>query len=344
MYLTPLGPGGSVRMGIQRRIDATRACLQESAMGKFAVYIDGNEGTTGLELQRRLERHQCVGLLQIDPALRKDVSERRRLINSADVVFLCLPDAAAVEAVSLVESGTVRVIDASTAHRVAPGWAYGFPELSAEHRARIARSRRISNPGCHATGFISIVYPLVALGIAGRDYPFTCHSITGYSGGGKRMIAQYGDSGRPAGYDSPRQYALGLSHKHLPEMQSVTGISAPPVFNPIVCDFYSGMAVSVPLHAAFLARRITLDDLREAFAQYYADQTLISVHADSPDDDGTIAANELSGACQLRLYVVGNDDQMTIVSVFDNLGKGASGAAVQNMNICLGLDELTSLM
>ncbi len=323
-------------------------------MAKFKVFIDGNEGTTGLELQRRLEGHDHVELVQIDPSLRKDVDERRRLINGADVVFLCLPDAAAIEAVSLVENDTVRVIDASTAHRVAPGWDYGFPELSAAHRSRIARSLRIANPGCHATGFISIVYPLVELGIVGRDYPFTCHSITGYSGGGKKMIAQYNDAARPAAYDSPRQYALGGGHKHLPEMQAVTGIAAPPVFNPIVCDFYAGMAVSVPLHASLLARRMSLANLREAFAQYYAGQSMITVSggdgaptagaAPGPAFDGTLAASELTGTCRLHLYVVGNDAQMTIVSVFDNLGKGASGAAVQNMNICLGLDERTSLM
>jgi N-acetyl-gamma-glutamyl-phosphate reductase len=314
-------------------------------MAKFKVFIDGNEGTTGLELQRRLERHEHVELLQIDQSLRKDTDERRRLINSADVVFLCLPDAAAVEAVSLVENDAVRVIDASTAHRVAPGWDYGLPELSAAHRARIAGSHRIANPGCHATGFISIVYPLVAMGIASRDYPFTCHSITGYSGGGKKMIAQYGDAARPATYDSPRQYGLGGSHKHLPEMQTVTGIAMPPVFNPIVCDFYSGMAVSVPLHPSLLAQPVTVSQLRDSFAQYYTGQRLISVApvgGDTPD--GTIAANELAGTCQLRLYVVGNDALITVVSVFDNLGKGASGAAVQNMNICLGLDECTSLM
>lgn len=317
-------------------------------MAKFKVFIDGNEGTTGLELQRRLERHEHVELLHIDQSLRKDIAERKRLINSADVVFLCLPDATAVEAVSLVENDRVRVIDASTAHRVAQGWDYGFPELSPTHRARVADSRRIANPGCHATGFISIVYPLVALGIVGRDYPFTCHSITGYSGGGKKMIAQYNDAARPAGYDSPRQYALGGAHKHLPEMQAVTGIAAPPVFNPIVCDFYSGMAVSVPLHTSLLAKPITLSELRDALAQHYAGQGLISVHgadgAGAVAVDGTIPANELSGTCRLRIYVVGNDAQITIVSVFDNLGKGASGAAVQNMNICLGLDECTSLM
>lgn len=308
---------------------------------KYRVYIDGQAGTTGLQLQKRLERHKNVELVTIEEKLRKDTNERKRLINEADVVFLCLPDAAAREAVALVDNENVLVIDASTAHRVQPGWAYGFPELSKRHRQTIASAKRIANPGCHATGFIAAVYPMMALGIADGDYPFSCHSITGYSGGGKKMIAGYRSEDRPYQYDSPRQYGLTLQHKHLPEMQKIPNLSAPPIFNPIVCDFYSGMAVSVPLHARLLKKKMTRDQMQEALSDYYRDANLISVHG--MEGDGFLAANEVRDTCYLELHVVGNDEQMTLVSVFDNLGKGASGAAVQNMNIALGLNECTSL-
>ena len=308
---------------------------------KFKVFIDGAEGTAGLQLSTRLSAHREVELLNIDPALRKDPDERRKLINQSDVTFLCLPDSAAKEAVGLVENPNVRIIDASTAHRTAPGWAYGFAELSAAHSEAIASGKRIANPGCHATGFIASVYPLVSLGIASPDYPFSCHSITGYSGGGKKMIAQYEDSSRPAEYDSPRQYGLGLSHKHLPEMQAVTGISAPPVFNPIVADFYSGMAVSVPIITRLLKKKLTLSEMTEALSEFYCGSPLISVH--SAPESGFLPANLTAKTCRLELYVMGNDEQMTLCSVFDNLGKGASGAAIQNMNILLGIDEKTGL-
>lgn len=306
----------------------------------FKVFIDGAEGTTGLQLKTRLLAHREVELLEIDPDLRKDADERRKLINQSDVTFLCLPDAAAKEAVALAD-GKVRIIDASTAHRTASGWAYGFPELSLGHRQAVAKGYRIANPGCHATGFIAAVYPLIALGIAPKSYPFTCHSITGYSGGGKKMIAQYQDPERPRSYDSPRQYGLGLRHKHLPEMQAVTGIDTAPIFNPIVSDFYSGMAVSVPLHTGLLSRKLTLDGVLNELSDFYRDAELISVlHA---PEDGFLAANEIEKTCRLNIYVMGNDEHITLTSVFDNLGKGASGAAVQNMNIALGLPETAYL-
>lgn len=308
---------------------------------KFKVFIDGAEGTTGLQLRTRLSVHENIELLEIDPELRKDAGERAKLINSSDVTFLCLPDAAAIEAVSLAANPNVKIIDASTAHRTADGWAYGFPELSATHRRAVAEGMRIANPGCHATGFIAAVYPLIALGIAPRDYPFTCHSITGYSGGGKKMIAQYDDPERPVEYDSPRQYGLGLKHKHLPEMQAVTGISAPPIFNPIVSDFYSGMAVSVPIYTKLLARPMSTDGLLNELSEFYKDAELISV-LPAPED-GFLAANAISKTCRLNLHVMGNSEQMTLTAVFDNLGKGASGAAVQNMNIALGLPETAFL-
>ncbi len=307
----------------------------------FKVFIDGAEGTTGLQLKTRLSAHGGVTILEIDPELRKDASERKKLINQSDVTFLCLPDKAAEEAVGLVENPDTVVIDASTAHRTAEGWAYGFPELSRSRREAIASSKRIANPGCHATGFIAAVYPLVALGIAGRDYPFCCHSVTGYSGGGKKMISEYEAPVRDAFLDSPRQYGLSLKHKHLPEMQAVTGISSPPVFNPIVADFYSGMAVSVPIHTRLLEKRLTLSEMFDALSEFYRESELIRV-CKAPES-GFLPANEVAKTCRLNLYVMGNDAQMTLCSVFDNLGKGASGAAVQNMNIALGLPETAYL-
>lgn len=308
----------------------------------FKVFIDGREGTTGLQLHQRLQGRRDIQLLSIDEALRKDPSARKDCINSADVVFLCLPDDAARESVSLVENDSVRVIDASTAHRTAPGWAYGFPELSIAHREAIKHGKRIANPGCYATGMLSCVYPLIALGIMGTDYPVVCQGISGYSGAGKKTIALYEATDRPAELESPRHYALSLHHKHLPEMQQVTGLDSPPLFNPIICDFYAGMAVSVPLHVKLLKQQVTLKKLYEALSDFYSGSNFISVH--TAPEAGFLPANELTGTNRLKLYVCGNDSQMTLISVLDNLGKGASGAAVQNMNIALGLDETTGLI
>ena len=308
---------------------------------KYKVYIDGQVGTTGLQLRQKLQNHENVEIMLISEELRKDEAERKRLMNEADVVFLCLPDDAAREAVKLVENPHTCVIDASTAHRTDPGWTYGFPELSAAHREDIKNSKRIANPGCHATGFIAAVYPLVEMGIIGTDYPLTAHSLTGYSGGGKAMIADYHDENRPKGFDSPRQYGLGQKHKHLPEMQHVTGIDAPPVFCPIVADYYSGMATCIPLIASLFKKKVTKDELLAMLTDYYKDAKLISV---GTEETNFLAANPLSDTNGLKLYVEGNDERMTLISVFDNLGKGASGAAVQNMNIVLGLDETTGLV
>lgn len=309
----------------------------------FKIFIDGAEGTTGLQLRTRLSAHGEVDLLEIDPDLRKEPGERARLINQSDLTFLCLPDSAADEAVKLCKNPDTVIIDASTAHRTSDGWAYGFSELSSAHKDAIANGKRISNPGCHATGFISLVYPLVSRGIAPRDYPFTCHSITGYSGGGKKMIAQYEDKNRAAEFDAPRQYGLGLKHKHLPEMQKITGIKEPPVFNPIVCDFYSGMAVSVPIYTRMLLKPLSPEELINELCEHYSmsGSGLISVH--TAPESGFLAANEAAKTCKLRIYVMGNSEQITLVSVFDNLGKGASGAAIQNMNIALGLPETAYL-
>ncbi|MDO4531083.1 MAG: N-acetyl-gamma-glutamyl-phosphate reductase, partial [Bacillota bacterium] len=273
--------------------------------------------------------------------LRKDAAERKRLMNEADVVFLCLPDEAAREAVKLVENPNTCIIDASTAHRVDPNWTYGFPELSLKHRKAIQSSKRIANPGCHATGFIAAVYPLVELGIIGKDYPLTAHSLTGYSGGGKAMIAEYEGEERPTAFDSPRQYGLSQQHKHLPEMQYITGIAAPPVFCPIVADYYSGMATCIPLIASLFQKKVTKAELLHLLQEYYKDAALISVEEEPTN---FLASNPLSDTNGLKLYLQGNDERMTLISVFDNLGKGASGAAVQNMNIVLGLDETTGLI
>ena len=307
---------------------------------KHTVYIDGQAGTTGLQLRHKLERHDAVELLLISEEKRKDEAERKRLMNSAEVVFLCLPDEAAREAVKLVENPNTCIIDASTAHRTHPDWAYGFPELSRVHREKIAQSKRIANPGCHATGFIAAVYPLVAMGVIGKDYPLTAHSLTGYSGGGKAMIAEYEAAERPFTFDSPRQYGLGQQHKHLPEMQHVTGIDAPPVFMPIVCDFYSGMATCVPLISSLFQKKISKAELLGMLAEYYKGAGLVGI---GQEESGFLAANPLQDSNRLELYLEGNDERMTLVSVFDNLGKGASGAAVQNMNLMLGFEETAGL-
>ena len=308
---------------------------------KPIVYIDGKEGTTGLQIYDRIGARDDITLLLIDEDKRKDPVERQKLMNAADLVFLCLPDAAAREAVTLVTNPATRVIDASTAHRTSPGWDYGFAELSPRHRAAIQASRRVANPGCHASGFIAIVYPLVACGLLPPDALLSCHSITGYSGGGKKMIAQYEAPDRPAELDSPRQYGLSQTHKHLPEMQKLCGLAYAPIFNPIVADFYKGMAVSVPLHSAWVGGR-SAEEVRQALAAHYEGQALVHV-APEVVCDGMLASNPLAGTNEMELCVCGNAERMTVVARFDNLGKGASGAAVQNMNLMLGFAEKAGL-
>lgn len=307
----------------------------------FKVFIDGQEGTTGLQLAERLAGRDDIEVLTIAEALRKDETERARLMNQSDLVFLCLPDAAAIEAVKLVTNPDTRVIDASTAHRVAPGWAYGFPELSKAHHDAVANAKFIANAGCYATGFLAIATPLVLLGLIDSGTQLTCHAVSGYSGAGKKGIAQYENPDRSVEYDSPRLYALNLGHKHLPEMQAVSGLQKPPIFNPLICDYYAGMSVSVPLWPGLFKKSLSLASLKDAFSAYYAGAKLISI-LDAPEG-GFLPANLLTGTDRLHLYVMGNDHQMTITSVLDNLGKGASGAAVQNMNIALGLNEYQSL-
>ena len=310
-------------------------------MAKPKIYIDGKEGTTGLQIYDRLAGREDIELLLIDEDKRKDPEERKKLISQADVVFLCLPDAAAVEAVALAEGTGARIIDASTAHRTAEGWAYGIPELSKEHRAAIQKADRVANPGCHATGFITSVYPLVAQGVIPADYPLTVFSLTGYSGGGKKMIAEYESPEKPESYFAPRVYGLTLKHKHLPEMQKVCGLTYPPVFCPVVDDYYKGMAVTVMLQNRLLNAQPTAEEIHAKLASWYEGQKLVKVHPFGWN--GMISASELAGKDSLELIVNGHGDQTIVTALFDNLGKGASGAAVQNMNLMLGFEETTGL-
>ena len=300
------------------------------------VFIDGSAGTTGLRIWRRLAGRKDLTLVTLPEELRKDLNARKDALNGADVAFLCLPDAAAIEAVSLIESDHVAVIDTSTAHRVSPDWDYGFPELSSEHRAAIVNSKRVANPGCHASGFIAGVYPLVKNGVISPDFPLTAYSLTGYSGGGKKMIAEYEDENREPRHESDRIYATSLTHKHLPEMRMICGLTKKPVFSPIVGDFYAGMATSVLLPGVEAQRAW------EALSDHYAGQKLVSV-APLGGDEPVIYANTYAGKDTMRIQVSGQQDQCMVTAIFDNLGKGASGAAIQNMNLLLGLEETTGL-
>lgn len=307
---------------------------------KVKVFIDGSEGTTGLRIHERFSKRDDVELLSISPELRKDPAERKRLINESDITFLCLPDAAAIESVSLVENENVVVIDTSTAHRTAEGWAYGFPELSESHKNAIRTGKRIAVPGCHATGFISLVYPMIAGGFMAADYPVSAFSLTGYSGGGKKMIAAYEAEDKAEDLFAPREYALTQQHKHLKEMKAVTGLDRLPLFSPIVDDYYSGMVVTVPLYTDLL-KGASVSSIREFFTEYYKDQKFIQVASESDEiaSSGFISGNQYSGYDGLKIYVTGNDDRILLTSHFDNLGKGASGAAMQCMNIVLGCAE-----
>lgn len=309
---------------------------------KPTVFIDGKEGTTGLQIYERLGGREDIELLLIDDEKRKDPELRKACINSADLVFLCLPDDAAREAVSLAENPAVRIIDASTAHRVNPAWDYGFPELSEQKKRAVKASKRVANPGCHATGFLAVTVPLVQGGVLPEDYPVTCFSLTGYSGGGKKMIAEYENDHKAQSLYSPRIYGLKQDHKHLPEMQFHSGLKLPIVFSPVVDDYYKGMATTIMLHNELLPGKPTTQAIRDFLAAFYAGQALISV---SPygGPAGMLAGSQLAGSDRLQIEVWGNDRQTTVTALFDNLGKGASGAAVQNMNLMLGFDETAGL-
>jgi len=304
-------------------------------MMKPKIFIDGREGTTGLQIYDRLAERSDIELLHIDESKRKDKDERKKLINEADLVFLCLPDEAAKESVSLIENSRTRVIDASTAHRTHTDWVYGFAELSKHHREKIKDSRRVANPGCHATGIIASVYPLISLNIMPYDYPLTCISLTGYSGGGKNMINAYENEKTSEMY-APRMYGLDLDHKHLPEIIHVTGLTCLPIFCPIVDDYYSGIATTITLHNNELYIKHTAEGIRQNLADYYAGERYVTV---APElGSGTLESNWGAGTDNMELTVSGNDNLTIITARFDNLGKGAAGAAVQNMNIMLGLD------
>lgn len=308
----------------------------------YQVFIDGQAGTTGLHLQERLSQRQDISLLQISDEQRKNPRRRQELINAADIVFLCLPDAAAIEAVSLCSNPQTIIIDASTAHRTNDQWVYGLPELSPEQRRRIGQAKRIANPGCYATGANCILYPLRQAGILPADYPVTIHAVSGYSGGGKSMISDYQAEPRRNELSYTRPYALGLAHKHLPEIQKISGLAMPPVFNPQVGDFYAGMTVSVPLYSHLLYNNPGQKEVFSALAEHYKKERFVTVQ-EAPES-GFLCAGANTGSNFLTIYVCGNERQITVTSVLDNLGKGASGAAVQNMNIALGLDESLSLL
>lgn len=312
----------------------------------FKVFIDGQEGTTGLQIHQRLRDQPDLALLEIDPQRRKDPAARAALLNEADVVITCLPDAAAKEAVALVTNPRTRIVDPSTAHRTAEGWVYGLPELEPGQREKIRHSLRVSVPGCHATGFVSIMRPLTLRGLVPADYPVVAHSLTGYSGGGKKLIAAYesGTQARPVG---PRPYALGLAHKHLPEMKRFSGLNAAPLFEPVVADFYQGMLVSVGLLPRLLPTRTTPADIHRALSEHYAGERFVRVlplDLAACTEDGFMSPVACNGTNRLDLAVFGHDEQILVVARLDNLGKGASGAAVQAMNLMLGRDEGTSLV
>ena len=312
-------------------------------MSKPRIYIDGEAGTTGLHIHQRLAGREDIQLLTIAGDRRKDPAERKRLLNEADLAFLCLPDEAAVEAVGLVENPDTRIIDASTAHRTAPGWVYGFPELGPEQRAAVASAKRVANPGCYATGFIALIAPLVRRGLLGPDTPLVCHALSGYTGGGKKMIAVYEAEEREAELVSPRHYAVNLDHKHIPEMVSVCGLTRQPVFTPIICDFPQGMVVTVPLYFDMFTGAQSLESLRALYNDYYAGSRFVTVRPPEAPTCGFIGSNNLTGTNSLQIFVCGSGEQVMLCARLDNLGKGASGAAVQNMNIMLGLDEGTGL-
>ena len=302
------------------------------------IFIDGSAGTTGIRIEDRLAARQDIQLIRLPEELRKDPAARKDALRSADIAFLCLPDAAAIEAVALAEGSKVKIIDTSTAHRTDPAWAYGFPELSGQ-RERIMASSRIANPGCHASGFVALVAPLVSEGILPKDTALTCFSLTGYSGGGKKMIAEYEAAERSPLLKGPRQYALTQQHKHLKEMVALCGLESAPVFCPIVGDFYSGMEVTVPLFAKDV--KGSIEDIRTLYQNYYKDGLVR--YSDATDPDGMLSAAAFSGRDDMQISVFGNEDRILLTARFDNLGKGASGAAIQNMNILLGIDETTGL-
>ncbi len=305
------------------------------------IFIDGSAGTTGLRIAERLESRKDIEIIRLTEENRKDLNSRKQAINEADIAFLCLPDAAAIEAVSLCENQNTVIIDTSTAHRTNSQWTYGFPELSKEQEEKIKNSKRIANPGCHASGFISLIYPLVEKGILNKNALLSCFSLTGYSGGGKKMIAEYEDLELDELLNYPRQYGLSQAHKHLPEMTAVTGIENAPAFIPVVDNFYSGMEVTVPIFSSMLNDGFTVEDIKKTYKEKYNGE--IVKYAEAFDENGFVSAGKLSGKDSMEIAVSGNADRILLISRYDNLGKGASGAAVECMNLVLGVDKTTGL-
>ncbi len=306
------------------------------------IFIDGRAGTTGLRIEERLSGRDDIVLLTLPEEKRKDPEARKQILNEADVAFLCLPDDAAREAVSMIENADTVVIDTSTAHRTDPSWAYGFPELDPELWAKVEGSKRIAVPGCHACGFIALVRPLVKAGILSEDALLSCHSLTGYSGGGKKMIAEYEGEERDALLGAPRQYGVSQSHKHLPEMAAMTGVKSAPVFSPIVADFYSGMEVTVPLFKEWLKDGKTAEDIKDAYKKCYTGP--IVSYKEGADEAGFLSSGKYSGRDVMEISVYGNSDRIILVARYDNLGKGASGAAVECLNLVLGEDPTKTLV
>ncbi|MCL2478165.1 MAG: N-acetyl-gamma-glutamyl-phosphate reductase [Treponema sp.] len=316
-------------------------------MAKFRVFVDGQEGTTGLEINGRLLKRNDVEILEIDQAKRKDPDERKKFLNSANVVFLCLPDEAAKESVSLIDNRNVKVIDCSTAHRTDDSWAYGIPELSGVYRKKIQSSKRVSNPGCFATGFNMLMYPLVSESIVPSDYPVSCHAVTGYSGGGKKLIGIYESPENKQKLESPCFYSLNLHHKHLPEMKKHSGLLNYPIFTPILGNYYRGMIVAVPLCTDLFQKKITADQAASFYSDYYRDQKFVKVFPANIQDEfewGYMNAQSCNFTNNIEILIFGDGKQILAAARLDNLGKGASGAAIQNMNIMLGLDESYSLV
>lgn len=305
------------------------------------VFIDGSAGTTGLRIFDRLSTRKDIELITLSEELRKDPEARKNAINSADIAFLCLPDAAAVESVSLVENPHTVIIDTSTAHRTNDGWAYGFPELSDDFKNKLTASKRIAVPGCYASGFIALVKPLVDSGILSKDALISCHAVSGYSGAGKNAIATYEDEGRDPLLSAPREYALTQQHKHLKEMRIISGLNAEPIFCPYICDYYSGMVMTVPLFKKDLAEGKTIDDIKALFkAKYNSDFVM---YKENMDEAGFVSGNKMSGKDNMEVTVCGNEERILLIARYDNLGKGASGAAIECMNIALGLEPTYGL-
>lgn len=304
------------------------------------IFIDGSVGTTGLRIFERLNSRDDVELLTLSEENRKDPVCRKEMLNKADVAFLCLPDDAAREAVAMVENPNTVIIDASTAHRTLPDWAYGFPELSSAFEEKLLKSKRIAVPGCHASGFIALVYPLIEAGLLDKDTLFTCHSITGYSGGGKKMIAEYEGADRNILLGAPRQYGLTQQHKHLKEMKGIVGLENAPMFSPIVADFYSGMTVTVPVFSSML--KGTLADVKKVYAEKYTGE--IVTYVDSLDENGFVSGLALSQKDSMKITVCGNEERIVLLAGYDNLGKGASGAAIECMNLVIGADRTKGLI